>query len=938
MAGRASKVLLVGWDAADWQVISPLLDAGEMPNLKRLVDGGVMGNLATLRPILSPMLWTSIATGKRAHKHGVHGFAEPRRGGGIQPVTSLSRRTRALWNMLSLRGLHCNVVGFWPTHPVEPIRGAMVSNHFQKPPNQRGPWTIDPESVHPSRLLEPLARLRVRPSEIDAQQILAFVPRAAEVDQAKDNALLQLAEILAETASLHAAATALLQLEPWDFAAVYFDAIDKTCHRFMRFHPPRLPWVEEGEFALYSDVVSGMYRFHDLMLGALLELAGPETTIVLVSDHGFRSDHLRPRELPHEPTGPADEHRDLGIIVLHGPGIRRDELVFGASLLDVAPTILTAMGLPIGADMDGRPLLSAFVDEPVVETIPSWDDLEGDAGEHSPHARRDPKSDESAIAQLVALGYIDHPDADAAAAARDAARELRYNEARDLLDARRLPEALLAFRKLWGEHPDESRFGVHVFQIEIDLGRVAEARASFEQIRLRKRAYSRRAARLLEATLEKLEREPSQLTLSEQARLRRLRARASTNRPALAFLEASLLHAEGRGEEALLALERARKVQTSRLPGLHAKRGSILLDLGRPDHAIREYEAILALDAGHAPARLGLAQCHLARRRPRRALAEATASIGLSYHQPVGHLVCAEAQRQLGDIEQAIASARIALSQNPVLPDGHTLLADCLASRGEIEAASRHRDLATAAANRIRRISEGQSLPDAADPDAQLARSVTLTIDATDASPRPRPEHAVIVVSGLPRSGTSMLMQMLAAGGIALLSDAIRGPDESNPLGYLEFEPVKRIASDRRFIDEATGKAVKIVAPLLRHLPLDRPMRVLFAERPLDEVLASTRAMIERRATQSGGPSPPDASRFDPDPDHALAEHYTREVDRFRIARLDSRAMANDVRALSVPYPAVRADPMGWAHKLDAFLGGGLDVEAMARAVEVPTR
>ncbi|WP_295885989.1 alkaline phosphatase family protein, partial [uncultured Thiohalocapsa sp.] len=70
-----TKTLLIGWDAADWKVISPLIDAGEMPNLKHLVENGVMGNLATLYPVLSPMLWTSIATGKRAHKHGIHGFS-----------------------------------------------------------------------------------------------------------------------------------------------------------------------------------------------------------------------------------------------------------------------------------------------------------------------------------------------------------------------------------------------------------------------------------------------------------------------------------------------------------------------------------------------------------------------------------------------------------------------------------------------------------------------------------------------------------------------------------------------------------------------------------------------------------------------------------------------------------------------------------------------
>ena len=79
----AKRVLLIGWDAADWKVAAPLVDAGKMPNLEKLINSGVMGNLATLYPVLSPMLWTSIATGKRAYKHGVHGFAEPDPAAGV---------------------------------------------------------------------------------------------------------------------------------------------------------------------------------------------------------------------------------------------------------------------------------------------------------------------------------------------------------------------------------------------------------------------------------------------------------------------------------------------------------------------------------------------------------------------------------------------------------------------------------------------------------------------------------------------------------------------------------------------------------------------------------------------------------------------------------------------------------------------------------------
>ena len=107
--------------------------------------------------------------------------------------------------------------------------------------------------------------------------------------------------------------------------------------------------------------------------------------------------------------------------------------------------------------------------------------------------------------------------------------------------------------------------------------------------------------------------------------------------------------------------------------------------------------------------------------------------------------------------------------------------------------------------------------------------------------------NRLIVVTGLPRSGTSMLMQMLAAGGVGVLSDGLRAADEDNPRGYLEFEPVKNLLKDSKWLFEARGKAVKIVAPLLAALPPGLPCRVILCERDLDEVLDSQERMLARR-------------------------------------------------------------------------------------------
>ncbi len=127
----ARKVLLIGWDAADWKIINPLLDQGLMPTLEDLVNHGVIGNLATLHPVLSPMLWNSIATGMRPDKHGILGFIEPDpQTGRVRPVTSTSRKVKAIWNILTQRGYKTHVLGWFAGHPAEPINGIAVSDLY----------------------------------------------------------------------------------------------------------------------------------------------------------------------------------------------------------------------------------------------------------------------------------------------------------------------------------------------------------------------------------------------------------------------------------------------------------------------------------------------------------------------------------------------------------------------------------------------------------------------------------------------------------------------------------------------------------------------------------------------------------------------------------------------------------------------------------------
>jgi hypothetical protein len=177
----------------------------------------------------------------------------------------------------------------------------------------------------------------------------------------------------------------------------------------------------------------------------------------------------------------------------------------------------------------------------------------------------------------------------------------------------------------------------------------------------------------------------------------------------------------------------------------------------------------------------------------------------------------------------------------------------------------------------------------------------------------------ITVVSGLPRSGTSLMMQMLAAGGMTVLSDGDRQADVDNPRGYLEWERIKTLPHDPGCIGEAEGKVVKVISRLLLSLPASHEYRIVFMQRPLPEVLASQDQMLRRRGTYK-----PDA---DQEAISAAFEKHLREV----YAWLEAKPY---LLTLHVPYRDVLSKPTDVSLQLARFLKLPLDLEAMARQVD----
>lgn len=735
-----NKLLLIGWDAADWQVINPLLAEGKMPALQRLINNGVNGNIATLSPALSPMLWTSIATGKRAYDHGIHGFVEVDHvSGNILPVKVTSRKCKAIWNILNEAGLKTNVVNWWPSHPAEKLNGAAVSNHFHKDAPLFGEdWPLEKSAIYPPDFFNALKELRVHPGELTLQHILPFIPQAATLDPEKDKVLKPLMRVLAHCASVHNAGTYLMENSEWDFMAVYYEAIDHFSHLAMKYHPPKLDGVSEEDFKLYSGIVEAAYRYHDMMLERLLDLAGPDCNVMLLSDHGFQSGNQREVELPDVPAAPALEHRKYGVFLASGPNFKTSENIYGASLLDIAPTILHHFDLPVGEDMEGNVIQNLFRRNNKPGFIPSWEMT----GLKVEFAEEGQSSGADLLKQLEDLGYIDLSQDNKIAYVE---KELNYNLGVSLLDGNKLTEARELLSNCY--HKDgELRFGLLLARTLLRTGDSEE---------------------LKELLAEMKQKFPGQ--------------------QALLYLEGLQALREGEVNKALSCFQQMVSKGMMSID-LMVEIGRALLISGQLQEAMTYFDNALRLDAENAPALSGKAQCLLELGEAREALLNLEKSLEQQFFQPNAHYLMAQAAHQLGYDEVALKAVQLCLKQAP-----------------------KH----------------------------QGARAFLQKVN-----PLPAQSLApVIVVSGFPRSGTSMLMQMLQQAGLPIFKDDHRKEDANNPEGYFEHQKVKSLGLENQWLSEANGMVVKIVSPLLRYLPSSESFKVIVVKRPLTEVIVSQEVM-----------------------------------------------------------------------------------------------
>lgn len=827
------KVLLIGWDGADWKIINKLMDSGEMPTMAKFVEQGVMGNISTLDPPFSPMLWTTIATGVRPDKHGVLGFTEPSPDRlSVRPASSSSRKVKAIWNILTQKAYNTNVVGWWPSSPVEPINGIMISNHYHEIRTQELD-KLPPHTVYPPQLTGLFSFLRVHPSELTQEHILPFVPLAGKVNQDNDKRLQSVAKIIAECTNVNTATSWIAENQDWDFLAVYYDSIDHFSHGFMNFHPPKMRGIPDDKFEIYQNVVKAGYMYHDMMLESLLKHTDENTTVIIVSDHGFHSDHLRPAVIPDEPAGPAYQHRDFGIFAMKGPNVKKDERVYGVSLLDITPTLLHLFDLPIGEDMDGVPIVQAFENPKEIKTIPTWEKVEGEAGMLPKNLQEDPFDANLALQQLVDLGYIEEPEEDMKKNVENVIKESKYNLGRVHLGAQKIEKAVVIFEELFEKEPFEGRFAFRLIECYKRLGEFQKINNIIETF-----VKSAESELLTKEEIKKLkEKMPTDISDEEREKIakkknRKIRKNKGLKRGIIQakLVEGEMLEYNGKMKKALNKYVEVEKI-ASKSENVLIRIANLYLKIGNNQKAIKYFNKILEYNPDNHLAYYGIALANYNLKNYEKSVEYVLESVNLIYYNSEAHWLLGESLYNLNVVDRAVEALEVAIAISPNNSKARNKLIEIFEKDKKN----------SKKVEKLKNFYQEKNQEEVEEID-EFQNQAALNISRAGTN-----FETITVVSGLPRSGTSLLMQMLDKAGMQMFVDNVRQADDSNPKGYFEHEAVKSLARNKAWVNQAVGKVVKVVSHLLFHLPDNYHYKIIFVDRDLSQILKSQQKMLIKK-------------------------------------------------------------------------------------------
>lgn len=422
-AAPVRRVVLVGIDGLSPALLEQGLRDDSLPDFARLMRRGAWGALTTLRPTEGPPLWTSVFTGRLPRSHGVKSFTTYRllgsdtayellpkeafvsqleRVGLVSraPVTGASRRGPALWTALNGFGIKVGLVRLWGSHPPEPVQGFMLSNYFHllRDRPERVATTL-----HPNDLLAEARARGVDPDHVDAALLSEFIEPGSDGDAAdlrSHEAVVRRA--LADDLTYARAGEMLRAAYDPALFAVYFHGLDVVSHAFLRYaRPGSFGDVGSDDVRRYGRTLTSYAAFLGREIARFERGLGPDDTLIVVSTYGIEPTPFWRRTLGSlVGRGSSASHVDApdGVVLAIGSGIGSGARVQRATVLDLAPTILYLMGLPVARDMEGR-VLSELLDERLVRSrpvtfIPSYGSLAVTQGLPAPESDLPPLPDE----------------------------------------------------------------------------------------------------------------------------------------------------------------------------------------------------------------------------------------------------------------------------------------------------------------------------------------------------------------------------------------------------------------------------------------------------------------------------------------------------------------------------------------------------------------
>ncbi len=429
-----SRVIVVGLDAADWDIINPLIDAGRLPNIQKIVDEGVTAKIETFEPSISAAVWNTISTGVKRNVHGIMDFVIP--DSGRMPYNTGLRKVPAIWNIASYYGKRVGIVGHWVSWPAEKVNGEIVSNFIAYDPSQAAKINYRgevhelvniPDKTYPEELAKELEPYIVTETQVTHDDIgwLFNIDNWDDPDiYVKELGVamndLETFFYASDTTYFNCFNYLRRNKGPYDLMYVYIEGTDSNAHRFWQFY--NTTYLEEAMkywgydlskkdkyIRYFGDAINREYEWADRHIGEVMQEMGPRDTLIVVSDHGFGpySENDLGYSDKNERHTFSGSHAHFGVIMFYGANVKKGYKLKGPppKLTDVVPTILTLMKLPIAQYLEGMviwdaisPRFAATYREQRVQTY----DIVNQFGLQNP---QNPYNEEM-VEKMKTLGYL----------------------------------------------------------------------------------------------------------------------------------------------------------------------------------------------------------------------------------------------------------------------------------------------------------------------------------------------------------------------------------------------------------------------------------------------------------------------------------------------------------------------------------------------------